>query len=147
MRITCPACEATYDVPDAMIGTGRRLRCAKCSHAWTATPGPAPPDAALADPVAPPAAKPVPRPAVADGLPLPTPAAHRPPQVIDPPLRAPESDRASRRAAMVLAAAWVGSGLLLGALGIGAWVYRGPIMEAWPPAARVYLLLGATQDG
>ena len=38
MRLTCPACAVTYDVPDARIGAGRRVRCARCQHDWFVEP-------------------------------------------------------------------------------------------------------------
>lgn len=134
MRIACPICESVYQVPDALIGAGRLLRCAKCSHEWLVT--------GLAEPEPAASAPPVPAERPPSG-----PMLRRPPQVADPPLMAPEDQPLSRMAQVVLWAAWIGSGLLLGALGVGAWVYRGPISEAWPPAARLYLLLGAPQAG
>ena len=136
MRIACPTCDATYEVPDALIGSGRLLRCAKCGHDWMVRPA--------ADDSAPAAAPPVPPPP--EG-----PPPFRPPsrqaQPIHPPLPNPAEQRRARAAAMLLWAAWIGSGVLLAALGAGAWAYRGPIVEAWPPAARLYLLLGASQTG
>jgi predicted Zn finger-like uncharacterized protein len=154
MRIACPSCQATYEVPDALIGDGRMLRCAKCGHDWLVTGRIAPADTA-APGIGPEARQPAP--AVADAapvrdpapgdLPPPTPAQRRPPQVIDPPLPPVRDTGAPRRRVVALWAAWIGSGLILGALGTAAWVYRGPIIEAWPPAARVYLLLSAAGNG
>ena len=34
MRIICPACTASYDVPDAMLGGGRSVRCLRCLREW-----------------------------------------------------------------------------------------------------------------
>ena len=61
----CPACTASYDVPDALLGGGRSVRCVRCLREWqpgqpTVTPLPsvqtraawpdaAPPDAAGPD--------------------------------------------------------------------------------------------------
>lgn len=137
MRIACPACDATYEVPDALIGAGRKLRCAKCTREWMAQPPAATPAVPPPAPAVPPATEAL----------APRPATRRPPQIIDPPLPDPAARRQGRAAALVLAAAWIGSGLLLGGLLAGAWVFRGPIVEAWPPAARAYLLLGAAKDG
>jgi predicted Zn finger-like uncharacterized protein len=151
MRIACPNCQATYEVPNALIGAGRMLRCAKCGHDWRATgeaalPGGALPGAAPELKVVPATTPPGHEPATGD-LPPPTPAQHRLPQLIDPPLPASRGQRPSPGALTTLWAAWIVSALLLGMLGTAAWVYRGPIMEAWPPAARVYLLFGATREG
>jgi predicted Zn finger-like uncharacterized protein len=39
MRLACPNCQATYDIPDALLGAGgRRLRCARCAADWVADP-------------------------------------------------------------------------------------------------------------
>lgn len=39
MIITCPNCATSYQVTDGDIGEeGRAVRCAKCSHSWSATP-------------------------------------------------------------------------------------------------------------
>jgi predicted Zn finger-like uncharacterized protein len=35
MRIACPDCHATYDVPDALLAKGgKQVRCAKCGTEW-----------------------------------------------------------------------------------------------------------------
>jgi len=77
-EIICPECAATYQVPDAALGAGRKVRCAACKTLWLARPsasamaaGPAveaeaiiaTPDEAVAPPppapvAAPPASKP-----------------------------------------------------------------------------------------
>lgn len=129
MRIACPTCDATYEVPDALIGAGRRLRCARCAHEWLVEP------ASLEPEPAPPQAAPVPMasvppPMTAPSRPVPPPAAGVPPA-------------GGRFAAAALWAAWIGTVLLLAGAVAGAWVWRDPIMAAWPPAARVYLLFGA----
>ncbi|WP_373235984.1 zinc-ribbon domain-containing protein [Cohaesibacter celericrescens] len=39
MKITCPNCSTSYQVPDDYIGTdGRAVRCANCSETWHAEP-------------------------------------------------------------------------------------------------------------
>ena len=46
MRVTCPTCNAGYEVPESRIGTGRKLRCARCKNDWWVAPpepGPAAP--------------------------------------------------------------------------------------------------------
>ncbi|MCX7933366.1 MAG: zinc-ribbon domain-containing protein, partial [Rhodovarius sp.] len=66
MRLACPACAATYEVPDALVGQGRQIRCARCGHVWFAAPAQAPaaPVAGTPTPAAEPAATPAPGPAV-----------------------------------------------------------------------------------
>lgn len=148
MRTACPACAATYEVPDRLIGpAGRQLRCAKCGHAWlvqaAGTAGPA----AVADPIA---APPLPAPPEAQptrDLPMPPPMAglRRSAQLIDPPL--PQLDDAPRRPDFLLLAAWVASVLLVVLAGVGLWLFRADLVAAWPPMARLYLALGIGTNG
>lgn len=150
MRATCPYCEAVYEIPDRLVGSGRRLRCANCGHEWTLLQAaPAPASTASAPPASPPGSMPVtppppaytyaPTPEPPQAAPPPTrPMLRRPPQVIDPPLP-PVDDAAGfrGRADLVLRAAWVGSVLLV-LLALGAlWAFRHEIAAAWPPAARL----------
>lgn len=160
MRVTCPACTASYEVPDRMIGPeGRRLRCAKCGEQWTARRegAPAGPEAALppapqaAAPATPFPAPPAPEPAeaMAGGAavsPPHHPAPRRPPRVIEPPLPALGDAAPPRGGRLALAFAWVATGLFVLALGAGLALFRGEIVEAWPPAARLYQAIGVA-DG
>jgi predicted Zn finger-like uncharacterized protein len=140
MRITCPACAAAYDVPDALIGTGRSLRCRSCSHAWRV----APPAVAAPPPEAPPAPPPL-----ADPPPLPAPSGvsilRRAPHLIDPPL--PQPDELPTHGAAALRLAWAASVLAVVGMGMVIWLFSTEIVEAWPPAARLYLMLGKTAQG
>ncbi len=61
MKIVCPTCNARYDVPEVVLTSRRKMRCARCGGEWvpgdTDAPEPPPP---LADAVAaPPADGPV----------------------------------------------------------------------------------------
>ncbi len=48
MIITCPGCEASFNVdPNALGADGRTVRCSKCSHQWLAKPDGAATDADL----------------------------------------------------------------------------------------------------
>lgn len=39
MLITCPSCATNFSIPDSALGTtGRKLKCAKCSHKWFQEP-------------------------------------------------------------------------------------------------------------
>ncbi|WP_052213832.1 zinc-ribbon domain-containing protein [Belnapia sp. F-4-1] len=125
MRILCPQCQAAYDVPERLIAGGRLLRCVKCRHEWR--------EEAEAPP--PPAPEPAPEPEPPRPVPPPIPAQHRAHQPIDPP-------RPSRRPGLALAAAWAASALALAGLATALLAYQAPITAAWPPAARLYVLLG-----
>jgi predicted Zn finger-like uncharacterized protein len=116
MHVACPACEARYEVPDTLIGPGRRLRCARCAHEWLVQSSAAPPD----------------RPPPAPGL-------QRQPQVPHPPL--PQDGAARAGAGLWLA--WLGSALVLGVGLAGLWLCREEVSAAWPPMARLYGWLGA----
>jgi predicted Zn finger-like uncharacterized protein len=145
MRIACPACSAAYEVPDALVGKGRRLRCTRCSHAWMAAPsGEAPvlgtsPDTPLGTPLAPPPSAPQPQ----FEPPPPVPMPRRAPQLIDPPLPQLGDAPARREANPLLWAAWIGSVLMLVLAAALLWAYRAEVVAAWPPAARLFMALGA----
>jgi predicted Zn finger-like uncharacterized protein len=141
MRINCPSCNATYEVPDTLLGAAaRRVRCARCAHEWTpeqpapqaAPPPPAPP------PAAPPPPPPEPEPAVE------RPAAPRPrpvPRVdADPPpsLRAPPHQGSIMGHVAVITLSVVA----LAALGWAAYVWRAELMLIWPPSQRLFAAIG-----
>lgn len=60
MKIVCPACEATYQVPEAVLEQRRAVRCARCGNDWipgdqprvadAAAPAAAPPQATAPQP-------------------------------------------------------------------------------------------------
>lgn len=51
MKISCPSCEATYQLADRAIGsTGRKVRCTRCGTIWHALPDAPAPEPAFADP-------------------------------------------------------------------------------------------------
>lgn len=136
MRVACPACDATYEVPDHLIGAGRRLRCAKCGHEWLVQAPGAPKGAA---PPAPSVAEPPPAPA-RDRSPA-HPALRRPPQVIEPPL--PQfGDTVPQRPRIALWLGWIASILVLLLLAASVLMFRADIVAAWPPAERFYAALG-----
>ncbi len=133
MRIVCPACSAAYEVPDRLLGTGKRLRCARCAQEW------APPEMAAQAP--PSAAVPPPRDAVAPSPPPEAPA--RPaPSVLqaDPKPRPPPRPPRSARGAVLLALA--ASLLVLGGLLAAGVVWRAAVMQAFPPARLLFRALG-----
>lgn len=148
MRITCPACAATYEVPDRLIGTGRSLRCRSCGHAWRVTPEEPGAEAAVPAPAgaaaeAPP--PPLPDPGTLPDPPAALPGPRRAPQLIDPPLPRPEA--LPRPVGTALRLAWAASLIAVLAGLAGLWLFRAEIAEAWPPAARLYRILGTTAQG
>ncbi len=116
-----------YEVPDALLARARRVRCVRCGTAWVveaaavAMPEPVAPAPAPVVVVAPPPEPPAPRPAVRAMVPPPPPAPSGGP---------------------LLAAAWIGSLLLLAGGATAAWTFREEVMAAWPPAARLFAALG-----
>ena len=74
---------------------------------------------------------------------LPTP--RRAPQLIDPPL--PRSEALPRPTGPALRLAWAASLLAVLGIGLALWLFRAEIIEAWPPAARLYLMFGSTAQG
>jgi predicted Zn finger-like uncharacterized protein len=115
MDIACPRCAVTYRVPEALVASGKALRCAACGQEWV-------PQASRPEPPAPSVRPPRPPPAAS------------PPPASD---AAPEA-RPDRRLTM----AWAAS-LATVALGLAALVvFRAPIAAAWPPFARLGAMLG-----
>jgi predicted Zn finger-like uncharacterized protein len=148
MRIVCPACEATYNVPDAKLATGaRKVRCAKCGNEWVPTPEP--PHEPLEFEPAPsihdeppadfPALPPVPE---TDPYgrhePRLKPLRTRPERVAEPTHEEPPPPRGRRRAVV----AWLLTVLVLAAAGAAAVQWRSDVMSAWPPSERVYSAVG-----
>lgn len=134
MRIVCPSCEATYNVPDATLGSAvRQVRCARCSTVWQVdqTPGPADPiedhpDADLPPPIA------IPRDVSEPAPPLqPMSATHRLPRTLKP---------SGGMTAVV--SGWLLSFAILGATGWAAVMWRAAIMHSWEPSKRLYQWLG-----
>jgi len=158
MRITCPACEAAYDVPEGLVGPRRSVRCARCARAWV--PGlPPEPEPGAAPPAAPaPAVAPAPAaltpPAVVEPPPEPAPPAMpdpvpepEPPPPIPPASLADEAPMEPVPAppapsGRALRSAWALSLLLLLGLAGAIWLFRGDIAAAWPPAQRLWSATG-----
>ena len=153
MRIVCPDCAATYDVPDNRLVPGRPVRCAQCSREWHPAQEP---DlaAARAEQVEP--AEWAGPPATTATTQLATAVIERPETsaagmnrvhvegfgAVSEPV--PETASPTRAAAASARYAWAGSLLLLVVLAWAAYTWRSPIMQAWPPSERVYAALGLT---
>ncbi|MBC9207686.1 zinc-ribbon domain-containing protein [Roseomonas aerophila] len=129
MRLECPACAAAYDVPDALLKPGQPVRCVRCHALWQpdteTTPDPAPPPPPP-QPVLPPAPRAI------------TPAQLQPgrPPAVSAPARSP---RASLAAPVL---AWAASLAVLVGAGAALVYHRAAVIEAWPPAAHLFLALG-----
>jgi predicted Zn finger-like uncharacterized protein len=138
MRIVCPSCEATYEVPLSVLSRRRALRCARCHTEWS-------PAVERREPVL------RIEPATALEPPAIEPPEPAPPVQAEPPFNIFTASPASleedslppprTRAAPVIAA-WVVSFAVLGALGWGLVTRRDAVMRVWPPSTRVYAALG-----
>ncbi len=116
MILTCSACDTRYLVDPRTLGSGgRTVRCAHCGHSWHQTP-------------------PADSPRRIDLLPTPDPAmpAYRSnlPALIPPPPRPTNYVPWT-----ILLAVSVG-------LVVAAHLARDRIVDAWPPAAKLYAMLG-----
>ena len=137
MRLDCPSCAASYDVPDAKLAGRKTVRCARCGHQWAPSQASAP-GATPATPRSP-ASWPNPDwpdPDWADRGRARTAAG---PSRLAPPA-------APRPGRLGLRLAWAATGLVL-AIGLAAaFVWRTEIVRAWPPSLRVYAALGLAHN-
>lgn len=126
MRLECPSCAAAYDVPDTLLKPGQPVRCVRCHALWQPSPDAIPEPAPTAPPALPPPSRPNPPAPLQPG---------RPPAVSTPARR----PRASLAAPVL---AWVASLAVLVGAGAALVYHRAAVIEAWPPAARLFLALG-----
>jgi predicted Zn finger-like uncharacterized protein len=142
MRIACPSCGAEYEVPDRLLaGPARTLRCSRCGADFAlpqAPPAAAPPPAPLPEPPPPAPVAPEPPAAVA-------PAPVAPPATPEAPApavreRAPVAQAPTDQAALVRA--WAASLLVVVGGVLALLVFRTQVMSAWPPATRLFAVLG-----
>ncbi len=128
MRLVCPHCAAAYEVPPALLGRRRTVRCVRCGRDWVehgARPGDTDAAGARAG-------------ASADA------AEARAPAPLGMVARARMA--ALRGSAAPLRLAWAASVLVLV---IGTWeavAWRTAVMRAWPPSQRLYGGLGLARD-
>jgi predicted Zn finger-like uncharacterized protein len=154
MRIICPSCDATYEVPDAMLaGAARKVRCARCGNEWVPTPVSIAPlaleeseaDFAAHEPHAPPHAEP-PLPPEPPGRAEPRLHPLRPRHEVargpEPPDDDDDDDEPPRPGGLRVVLAWSLSLLVLAGLAVAAVQWRGQVMAAWPPSERLYVALG-----
>ena len=128
MRVACPTCAATYEVPANMFKPGQMVRCARCAKEWAPEPA-AEAEAPGTVPVAPQT--------TSHDAAMETPARPERRPAIDHRLPPPRHVGAR--------VAWVASILLLAALVWAGYSQRTTIMQAWPPSERLYNALGLNQ--
>ena len=146
MRIVCPACDATYDVPDALLAGGaRKVRCVRCGSEWVPTGMTVAPLAFEEPRAETPAYRPPPEPPPLEPLARVEPRLHplRPRHEAAREMAGPILEEApSPRANGTAMAAWGVSLAVLVALGVAAVQWRAEVMAAWPPSERLFAVLG-----
>lgn len=138
MILTCPACATSYFVPDEAIGpNGRRVRCKACGHDWRVTLEDEPLELIAATEDA----------SVDSGFDkrddAPESLAETPAPELPRAFRAKAEQQRKMRRAAAQGVAWAALAVILLALIGAAFVFRLPIVQAWPQAAAVYKLVGA----
>ena len=138
MQIDCPSCGAGFEVPERLLRDRTRpLRCSQCRTVFPMphlpAPEPEPEPMAWRAPEPPPlrvVEEPPPAPVIEELLPEPEPAEET------------LAEAANEASARRLRAAWAASIALLIGGGLTAIIKRDVVMEAWPPAARLFAALG-----
>jgi predicted Zn finger-like uncharacterized protein len=141
MLIECPKCHAGFDVPERLLRDRTRpLRCGQCGTVFPAPEPPArePEKVAFTAPEPPRAEQVMDEPRAA---PEPAPLAEEPQSDAEP-ARDTQPEAANEASSRGLRAAWVASIALLVGGGLAAIIKRDAVMEAWPPAARLFAALG-----
>jgi predicted Zn finger-like uncharacterized protein len=135
MRIACPSCTATYEVPAARLKPGKLVRCARCSAEWLPADESDPltrpwESTGYAEGEAAEQSPPLPEPDTAASLARPT--------AMD--WLAASSRRAKPHAGLI--GAWVLTVVVLAAA-IGAVIgWRDAIVRAWPPSGYILAATG-----
>jgi predicted Zn finger-like uncharacterized protein len=128
MRIACPGCAATYEVPASRLKPNKQVRCARCGNSWL------PEIATETDPDAQADAQAdLPDPRVADEQPAePTRPA---PQMTAMDRLAVTAQPSPPRAGLI--GAWVATAIVLAGAVTAAIVWRDAVVHAWPPGGRI----------
>jgi predicted Zn finger-like uncharacterized protein len=122
MIVTCPSCSTRYIVdPKALGATGRMVRCANCKHTWMQ-----PPPADMPKPV--------------DLEPPPDSVRPIPPGSNLPAFPQPQ------RTGPAEAIGWLAFLVVLVGGAIGLYVGRNDVVYLWPPAARLYDVVGLSVE-
>lgn len=151
MILVCPSCDTRYKVDDTSLGeAGRQVKCARCGNVWHAEPEAAPPPPIEAEPSGEvysgtgeswtdpePAGDPdarTPPPAPAEDL-----TVKRP-----PPLPTATGGARSMKPG---GAGWALLGLTVAGVLLAGYAARDQVIAAWPPAAKLYDVLGVEHGG
>jgi predicted Zn finger-like uncharacterized protein len=136
MILTCERCQARYEIDETRLGSaGRTVRCTSCSHSWHQVPiAETAADAAEKAAAASASDEAVEVETAAEPDPLVAPKRARP-RTVPPP--APKVD--IRKQALK----WGAIAAPTIALIVGLGAARNMIVAAWPPAARLYAMVGA----
>lgn len=138
MILTCPRCQTRFSLGESALGTdGRKVKCGRCAEVWFQKP---PVERPLAPPSPPSGASGQDRGEAAGGTGFAT-----APDDADLDIHnraASASAGRSRRAAGAAAAGWVLLLLLVTGLGAALYAGRDAVVDAWPPAWRLYATLG-----
>ena len=129
MQITCPACAATYEVPDHLLVPGRLARCARCAQEWE-------PSADAAPPAPEPVAEPDPAPESLVRIP------EAPPLAAPARMRAPPQKPPRRRPGVAIWIGWAASLAIIVYAAYAMTRHRDAVMQSWPPSTRLYSALG-----
>ena len=134
MILTCPECATRYFVPDEKVGpSGRTVRCSACGNRWTAE-GQA--DLELfVDPEAGAAAK-------DDDAAEEVPVSELPGDELPKVFRQKASEDRRVREAATVGVVWAGMAVGVLGLALGAIVFRGSVVEAWPRTASAFAAVG-----
>ena len=131
MILTCHECGTRYNAKDeAFLPAGRRVRCAKCGHAWHQAPPEAEAEAA-------PAPEPV---AETPAAPAPQPHSYAPAPSVEPQPAVVKPNRALGR--LAAAGGWLGLVAVVLVIGWSAVSYRQSVATIWPRSATLYAALG-----
>ena len=149
MRIRCPSCSATYEVPDALLDPPRTVRCARCAEDWMAVPideaaTPEVPAEATPDPAEHASAE------LAVSAPVPGEeevTGDTPLSGIEPLSLPADLSHGLFRRDSLLTAAWAASFAILTALAVAGYTERDLLMRHWPASKRVYGTLGLAPIG
>lgn len=139
MILTCPECSTRYQANDAaFLPAGRRVRCAKCGHAWHQEPPQAEADADFES-----RPEPAPSPApVRTAEEAPLRAAPIPPSAGADWDDDPQPPRGSPAERMAVLGGWLGLVVVIVLIGWAAANYRQEIATLWPQSASLYKALG-----